>query len=80
MTWHLKSFTAEGPSYIPGQRTKVPQAVQHDQKNKVKVVYFLDDSHSRLAVIKTGSNVEASIESVGAICKLLLSSHFSYLH
>ena len=35
MTWHLKSFTAEGPSYIPGQGTKIPQeAVQHGQKKK----------------------------------------------
>ena len=30
----LRTFTAEGPVLIPGQRTKIPQAVQHGQKKK----------------------------------------------
>ena len=30
----LHTFTAEGPVSIPGQRTKISQAVQHGQKKK----------------------------------------------
>ena len=30
----LHTLTAEGPSSIPGQGTKIPQVVLHDQKKK----------------------------------------------
>ena len=30
----LHAFIAEGPGSIPGQRTKIPQAVRHGQKNE----------------------------------------------
>ena len=30
----IHASTAEGPSVIPGQRTKVPQAMQHGKKKK----------------------------------------------
>ena len=31
----LRAFTAEGAGSIPGQETKIPQAVWHGQKKKV---------------------------------------------
>ena len=33
--WGLHTFTAEGQSSIPGLGTKILQAAQHDQKNKI---------------------------------------------
>ena len=32
----LGAFTADGPGSIPGQGTKIPQAVRHGQKTKTK--------------------------------------------
>ena len=31
----LRAFTAEGAGSIPGQETKIPQAVWHGQKKKI---------------------------------------------
>ena len=32
----IHAFTAKGPGSIPGQRTEIPQAMQHSQKTKQK--------------------------------------------
>ena len=32
----LCTFTAKGPGSVPGRGTKIPQAMQHSQKKKIK--------------------------------------------
>ena len=36
----LHAFTAEGPGSIPGQGTKIPQAVSRGQKKKKKSRFY----------------------------------------
>ena len=52
----LYASTAEGKGLIPGQRTKIPQAVWHGQKTPKKTgpVYLLDGKSCSFASILEG--------------------------
>ena len=49
----LSTFTAVGPGSIPGQVPKIPQAMQHSQKNKLKKKFRLNDTSKMELKIKT---------------------------
>ena len=50
----LSTFTAVGPGSIPGQGPKIPQAMQHSQKDKFKKKKFrLNDTSKMELKIKT---------------------------
>ena len=65
----LSAFTAEGPGSIPGQETKIPQAVRCDQKKKNFKKNIMFDRTSLLGSFAADRGSQYQVEIQGAKVK-----------